>query len=88
MGIRCWTGTTWTAPTSRPRAKLRRRAGRHVLAQSSRHADRIPGGSSRSAPGFRQAVARFANNDEIPVIKFKKSIQKATVIKPLLRWAV
>src|SRR2546429_4789968 len=36
---------------------------------------------------FRQAVARFAENNDIPVIKFKKGIRKATVMEPLLRRA-
>ena len=36
---------------------------------------------------FRQAVARFAENNDIPVIKFKKGIRKAGVMEPLLRWA-
>jgi hypothetical protein len=36
---------------------------------------------------FRQAVARFADNNGIPVIKFKKGIRKATVMEPLLRRA-
>ena len=36
---------------------------------------------------FRQAVARFAENNDIPMIKFKKGIRKATVMEPLLRRA-
>ena len=36
---------------------------------------------------FRLAVARFAENNDIPVIKFKKGIRKATVMEPLLRRA-
>jgi len=36
---------------------------------------------------FRQAVARFAENNDIPVIKFKKGVRKATVMEPLLRRA-
>src|SRR2546421_5236214 len=34
---------------------------------------------------FRRAVARFADNNDVPVIKFKKGIRKATVMEPLLR---
>jgi hypothetical protein len=33
---------------------------------------------------FRQAVARFAENNDIPMIKFKKGIRKAGVMEPLL----
>jgi hypothetical protein len=36
---------------------------------------------------FRQAVARFAENNDIPMVKFKKGIRKATVMEPLLRRA-
>jgi len=36
---------------------------------------------------FRRAVARFADNNDIPVIKFKKGIRKAAVMEPLLRRA-
>jgi hypothetical protein len=36
---------------------------------------------------FRQAVARFAENNDIPMIKFKKGIRKATVMEPLLQRA-
>src|SRR5258708_27659795 len=36
---------------------------------------------------FRRAVARFADNNDVPVIKFKKGIRKATVMEPLLRRA-
>ena len=36
---------------------------------------------------FRQAVARFAENNDIPVIKFKKGLRKATVMEPLLQRA-
>src|SRR5256885_11769698 len=36
---------------------------------------------------FRRAVARFAENNDIPVIKFKKGIRKAAVMEPLLRRA-
>jgi hypothetical protein len=36
---------------------------------------------------FRQAVARFAGNNDIPMIKFKKGIRKAAVMEPLLRRA-
>ena len=36
---------------------------------------------------FRQAVARFAENNDIPMIKFKKGVRKATVMEPLLRRA-
>src|SRR2546429_4869241 len=36
---------------------------------------------------FRRAVARFADNNDIPVLKFKKGIRKATVMEPLLRRA-
>jgi hypothetical protein len=36
---------------------------------------------------FRQAVARFAESNDIPVIKVKKGIRKATVMEPLLRRA-
>ena len=36
---------------------------------------------------FRQAVARFAENNDIPLLKFKKGIRKAGVMEPLLRRA-
>src|SRR6266702_1280256 len=36
---------------------------------------------------FRRAVARFADSNGIPVIKFKKGIRKAAVMEPLLRRA-
>jgi hypothetical protein len=36
---------------------------------------------------FRRAVARFADNNDIPMIKFKKGIRKAAVMEPLLRRA-
>ena len=36
---------------------------------------------------FRQAVARFADNNDIPMVKFKKGIRKAAVMEPLLRRA-
>jgi hypothetical protein len=36
---------------------------------------------------FRRAVARFADDNGIPVIKFKKGIRKAAVMEPLLRRA-
>ena len=36
---------------------------------------------------FRQAVARFAENNDIPMIKFKKGVRKAEVMEPLLRRA-
>jgi len=36
---------------------------------------------------FRQAVARFAENNDIPMVKFKKGIRKAGVMEPLLRRA-
>src|SRR5215472_3029384 len=36
---------------------------------------------------FRQAVARFAENNDIPVVKFKKGVRKAAVMEPLLRRA-
>src|SRR5258705_4513605 len=36
---------------------------------------------------FRRAVARFADNNDIPVLKLKKGIRKATVMEPLLRRA-
>jgi len=36
---------------------------------------------------FRQAVGRFAENNDIPMVKFKKGIRKATVMEPLLRRA-
>src|SRR6266480_3533030 len=36
---------------------------------------------------FRRAVARFADNNDIPVLKFKKGVRKATVMEPLLRRA-
>ena len=36
---------------------------------------------------FRQAVARSAENNDIPMIKFKKGIRKATAMEPLLQRA-
>jgi hypothetical protein len=33
---------------------------------------------------FRQAVARFAENNDIPMVKFKKGIRKIDVMRPLL----
>ena len=36
---------------------------------------------------FRQAVARFAESNDIPMVKFKKGIRKASVMEPLLRRA-
>jgi hypothetical protein len=36
---------------------------------------------------FRQAVARFAENNDIPMVKFKKGMRKAAVMEPLLRRA-
>jgi hypothetical protein len=36
---------------------------------------------------FRQAVARFAESNDVPVVKFKKGIRKAAVMEPLLRRA-
>jgi hypothetical protein len=33
---------------------------------------------------FRQAVARFAENNDIPMVNFRKGIQKADVMRPLL----
>src|SRR5437588_291536 len=36
---------------------------------------------------FRQAVARFAESNDIPMVKFKKGIRKAAVMAPLLRRA-
>ena len=36
---------------------------------------------------FRQAVARFAESNDIPMVKFKKGIRKAAVMEPLLRRA-
>jgi hypothetical protein len=32
---------------------------------------------------FRQAVARFAEDNDIPMVKFKKGIRKADVMRPL-----
>ena len=36
---------------------------------------------------FGQAVARFAENNDIPMVKFKKGIRKASAMEPLLRRA-
>ncbi len=36
---------------------------------------------------FRQAVARFAEMNDIPLVKFKKGIRKADVMRPLLERA-
>ena len=36
---------------------------------------------------FRQAVARFAEMNDIPVVRFKKGIRKADVMRPLLEQA-
>jgi hypothetical protein len=36
---------------------------------------------------FRQAVARFAENNDIPLVKFKKGTRKAGVMEPLLHRA-
>jgi hypothetical protein len=36
---------------------------------------------------FRQAVARFAENNDIPMVKFKKGVRKASVMEPLLQRA-
>ncbi len=36
---------------------------------------------------FRQAVARFAENNDIPMVKFKKGIRKASAMEPLLQRA-
>ena len=36
---------------------------------------------------FRRAVARFAENNDIPLVKFKKGVRKASVMEPLLRRA-
>jgi hypothetical protein len=33
---------------------------------------------------FRQAVARFAENNDIPMVRFKKGIRKIDVMRPLL----
>ena len=33
---------------------------------------------------FRQAVARFAENNDIPVVKFTKGTRKIDVVRPLL----
>ena len=33
---------------------------------------------------FRQAVARFAGNNDIPVVKFSKGVRKIDVMRPLL----
>ena len=33
---------------------------------------------------FRQAVARFAEDNDIPMVKFRKGIRKADVMRPLL----
>ena len=33
---------------------------------------------------FRRAVARFAENNDIPMVKFKKGIRKIDVMRPLL----
>jgi hypothetical protein len=33
---------------------------------------------------FRQAVARFAENNDIPMVKFSRSIRKIDVMRPLL----
>src|ERR1700746_4187755 len=41
----------------------------------------------QSGTRFRRAVARFADSNDIPVIKFKKGIRKAAVMEPLLRRA-
>src|SRR5256714_13360946 len=34
---------------------------------------------------FRQAVARFAESNDIPMVKFKKGVRKAAGMEPLLR---
>jgi hypothetical protein len=36
---------------------------------------------------FRQAVARFAENNDIPMVKFKKGARKASIMAPLLQRA-
>ena len=36
---------------------------------------------------FRQAVARFAENDDIPLIKFKSGMRKIDMMRPLLEQA-
>jgi hypothetical protein len=36
---------------------------------------------------FRQAVARFAENNDIPLIKFKNGMRKIDVMRPLLEQA-
>ena len=36
---------------------------------------------------FRRAVARDAENNDAPVITFKKGVRKAAVMEPLLRRA-
>jgi hypothetical protein len=36
---------------------------------------------------FRQAVARFAENNDIPLIKFKSGVRKIDVMRPLLEQA-
>jgi hypothetical protein len=33
---------------------------------------------------FRQAVARFADNNDIPMVKFGKGVRKIDVMRPLL----
>lgn len=43
--------------------------------------------SSRSAPVFRQAVGRFAETNDIPMVKFKKGMRKIDVMRPLLERA-
>lgn len=57
------------------------RAGGRVLAPS-RLPDTVPGGAGKIGNAFRQAMARYAEANGIPWIKFAKGDRKIDVIRP------
>src|SRR6266568_4100971 len=85
-----WTHGPWCGvpgPDLSPRLRAHAssgRAGRHVPARSSGDAGRIPAVIEQIGTRFRQAVARFAENNDIPMVKFRKGIRKIDVMRPLL----
>ena len=74
MVIRCWTSSAWTdLLNGYVRARL---AGRSSLL----HGMGMPVAWRDRADRyrFRQAVARFAENNDVPMVKFRKGIRKVT----------
>jgi hypothetical protein len=84
MVIRCWTSSAWTGYV--PKLQV----GGQIVTFLHDHRG-MPIASSavfeQIGTRFRRAVARFADSNDITVIKFKKGIRKAAVMEPLLRRA-